>query len=83
MKNELIHFSFIYRRQQQPHGGEVQCQYGVVQQVVAESRAFRESLDTSNNPGLQRLSETVADREKDVVAAEAKIAALLKAIEEE
>lgn len=64
----------------QPAGTQISL---VVQQVVAESGAFRESLDTSNNPGLQRLSETVADREKDVVAAEAKIAALLKAIEEE
>jgi hypothetical protein len=55
----------------------------VTQQVLTESRAFRDALDTGDDPRLARLAATVADRERAVAAAEARIVEFIRAIEQE
>lgn len=55
----------------------------VMRQVIAESQAFRSALDTNNSPRLERLAATVAEHERAVAAAEARIVDLLEALEQE
>jgi len=53
-----------------------------LQQVVAESRAFRAALDT-DDPGLRRLQGEVERREADIEAARQRIVEMLERLGEE
>lgn len=55
----------------------------VLQQVIAESRAFREELDGTDDPHLQRIMNGLAEREQDLGEAAERIIKLLERIEEE
>lgn len=55
----------------------------VLQQVVAESQAFRGALEGADDPRLQRVMADLVEREQDVSEASQRIVELLKRIEEE
>lgn len=55
----------------------------VLQQVVAESQAFREALEGTDDPRLQRVMADLVEREQDLSDASDRIVDLLKRIEEE
>ena len=55
----------------------------VLQQVIAESRAFREALDGTDDPRLQRVVADLAKHEQDLSDASNRIVDLLERIEEE
>ncbi len=50
----------------------------VMEQLLVESRAFREALENEDDPRLQRLAESVADKEKLVADARDKLVKLLE-----
>lgn len=55
----------------------------VLQQVMAESQAFREALEGTDDPRLQQIMDDLAEREQDLGEASGRIIDLLKRIEEE
>lgn len=55
----------------------------VLQQVIAESQAFREALEGTDDPRLQRVMADLVEREQDLSDASDRIVDLLKRIEEE
>ena len=55
----------------------------VLHQVMAESQAFREALDGTNDPRLQRIMDDLVEREQILGEASERIVDLLKRIEEE
>ncbi len=55
----------------------------ILQQVIAESRAFREALEGTDNPRLQRVMADLVERERDLSDASDRIVELLERIEEE
>ncbi|WP_405243954.1 hypothetical protein [Lentisalinibacter salinarum] len=55
----------------------------VLQQVVEESQAFREALEGTDDPRLQRVMLNLVEREQDLSDASDRIVELLKRIEEE
>ena len=55
----------------------------VLQQVVAESQAFREALEGTDDPRLQRVMADLVEREQDLGDASARIVELLERLEEE
>ena len=55
----------------------------VLQQVIAESQAFREALEGTDDPRLQRVMAKLVEREQDLSDASDRIVELLKRIEEE
>ena len=55
----------------------------VLQQVTAESRAFREALDGTDDPRLQRIMDDLVEREQNLGEASKRIVDLLERIEEE
>lgn len=55
----------------------------VLQQVIAESQAFRGVLEGTDDPRLQRVMADLAEREEDLSDASERIVDLLKRIEEE
>lgn len=55
----------------------------VLQQVMAESQAFREALGGTDDPRLQRIMDDLAEREQNLGEASERIVELLKRIEEE
>ena len=55
----------------------------VLQQVTAESQAFREALEGTDDPRLQRIMDDLEEREENLGEASARIVELLKRIEEE
>jgi hypothetical protein len=55
----------------------------VLQQVIAESQAFRKALDGTDDPRLQRVMANLAEREQELGDASDRIVELLKRIEEE
>ena len=55
----------------------------VLHQMMAESQAFREALEGTDDPRLQRIMDDLEEREQDLGEASARIIDLLKRIEEE
>jgi len=55
----------------------------VLQQVVAESQAFRGALEGTDDARLQRVTADLAEREQDLSDASERIVELLERIEEE
>ena len=55
----------------------------VLQQVVAESQAFREALEGTSDPRLQRVMADLVEREQDLRDASVRIVELLERLEEE
>ena len=55
----------------------------VLQQVNAESRAFREALEGTDEPRLRRVMANLVDREQDLSDASDRIVQLLRRIEEQ
>ena len=53
----------------------------VMEQLLVESRAFREALEGEDDPRLQRLAESVADKEKLVADVRGKLVKLLEMTE--
>lgn len=64
----------------QPTGTQISL---VLQQVIAESQAFREALEGTDDPRLQRVMADLVEREQDLSDASVRILELLKQIEEE
>jgi len=55
----------------------------VLQQVIAESQAFREALEGTDDPRLQRVMANLVEREQDLGDATDRIVELLERLEEE
>lgn len=55
----------------------------VLQQVIAESQAFREALEGTDDPRLQRVMADLVEREQDLSDAAERIVDLLERIEKE
>ena len=55
----------------------------VLQQVIAESQAFREALEGTDDPRLQRVMANLLEREQDLGDAADRIVELLERLEEE